>query len=140
MKKSVIGIGAAMLVGAVMSVMAASEAIDSARVATSQLVVYGTNNASTFAGAVTVAGNATVSGTLTASGAQTVAGTLTASTNLVVSGQPKFTVVKAAGTLTNGPALTTTYPAGTLTNTVNYFCFQIGTNYYVIPALQCGAP
>jgi hypothetical protein len=134
MKKSVIGIGAAVLVGAVMSVMAASEAIDSARVATSQLVVYGTNNASTFAGAVTVAG------TLTASGAQTVTGTLTASTNLTVNGQPTFAVVKAAGTVISGP-LITNMPAGAVnTNACTWFCIKNGTNYFAIPGFQCGAP
>lgn len=82
--------------------MAEEPAINPARITTPQIVVYGTNSASTFAGAVTVAG------TFTASGNQIITGTVT------VTGVATFTARPAlnAALIANGTnvLLTTTGP------------------------------
>lgn len=120
-------------------VLGAGEDVDASRGVFGQVNLKGPNPLQINGTNVTVSAaqiNAAGGGT-TATLAPT---TLNVSSNMTVLGQPKFTVVATAGTLTNGPAFTTTWPANAVTNAFKHIVIMVGTGYYDVVGMQVGAP
>lgn len=137
MKKSVVGVMSAVLIGMVIGVIAESEPINPSRITTPQINAYGANpiqingtNVTVSAAQINAAGDGTT--------ATVVHETVSATTVFKVGQTSTGTFTTAMG------PLILNQPVGSVSSNIvtKYLLFQVvgSTNWYSVPAFQCSAP